>query len=150
MVGRRALLLGGGAAILAAGCGKDERVSPPAPEPALLRSLAAERALGAAMATLEMRLLSARSRERSEKLASALSERGRDPHEALDVTGAGNEALPRGRRALEAYVALLPRLQGRDERSFGADLLAQAAADVALMGYALGTPPDDPFPGTPT
>jgi hypothetical protein len=150
VVGRRALLLGGGAAILAAGCGKDVPTAPPAAEPALLRSLTAERALGAAMATLEMRLLSQRSRERSQKLASTLSERGGDPHEAPDVTGGGDEAVPRGRRALEAYVSLLPTLQGRDERAFGADLLAQAAADVALMGQALGTPPDDAFPGTPS
>jgi hypothetical protein len=146
VVRRRALLLGGGAALAAAGCGKDVRVEPPPPEPALLGALAAERALGTALTALELRGLAARSRARATRLASALSERGARPHDAPAPAGAA--PLPAGDEALVAYVALLPTL--RQDLAFGVDLLAEAAGDVALMGAAVGHPPDDPFPGTPT
>jgi hypothetical protein len=146
VVGRRALLLGGGAAIVAAGCGKDVSTAPPPPEPALLGALAAERSLGVALSALELRGLAARSRARATKLAAALSERGARPHDAPAPSDAA--PLPAGHDALVAYVTLLPRL-GRD-RAFGVDLLTEAAGDVALMGAAVGHPPDDSFPGTPT
>jgi hypothetical protein len=47
-------------------------------------------------------------------------------------------------------VAALPALVTRARRELGADLLAEAAGDVALLGSAFGSPPQDPFPGTPT
>jgi hypothetical protein len=146
VVRRRALLLGGGAAIVAAGCGKDIRTEPPPPGPALLRALAAERALGTALSTLELRGLAARSRARATKLAAELSERGARPHDAPAPADAA--PLPAGHDALVAYVTLLPTLD-RD-RALAVDLLTEAAGDVALMGAAVGHPPDDPFPGTPT
>jgi hypothetical protein len=149
VVGRRGLLVGGGAALLAVGCGKDREISPPpATEPALLRSLAAERALGAAMAGEKMPALAQRSRARATQLAAALSARGARPHDAPD-TATGGDALGRGQAALEAYVALLPAL-GRGDRGLGADLLTGAAGDVALMASARGAPPVDAFPGTPS
>jgi hypothetical protein len=159
VVRRRALLLGGGATLLAAGCGKDERVAPPPAGAALLHSLAAERALGATIAALApradralMRRLADRSRGRAGILAAAISAQGGRPHDAPAPEGGGDrdEALRRGRAALEAYVTALPSLSGREQRALGVDLVAQAAADVALLGDAIGSPPDDPFPGTPS
>jgi hypothetical protein len=152
VVSRRALVLGGGAALLAAGCGKDQVVSPPPAEPALLRSLAAERALGASMAALDQPRLARRSRERATRLAAELSALGARPHDApAPAAGADIAAgLRRGHAALEAYVAALPALVTRARRELGVDLLAGAAGDIALLGKAFGTPPDDPFPGTPS
>ena len=152
MVGRRTLLVGGGAALLAAGCGRDEVLTPPPPEPALLRSLAAERALGATMAALDEPRLAERSRERAQRLAAALSELGARPHDAPAPEARADiaAALRRSHALLEAYVAALPALGRRDQRELGADLLAAAAADVALLGDAFGSPPDDAFPGTPS
>ena len=150
MVNRRALVLGGGAALLAAGCGKDIVVAPPPAEPALLRSLAAERALGTTMAALDKPRLAQRSRERATQLAAALSELGARPHDAPAPEAQADLAagLRRSRAALEAYVAALPSLHGSG-RELGADLLAQAAGDVALLASSFGFVPDDPFPGTP-
>jgi hypothetical protein len=151
VVNRRTLVLGGGAALLAAGCGKDLVPEPPPAEPALRRSLAAERALGATMAALDTPRLAERSRARSTKLAAALSELGARPHDVPAPEAQADIAagLRRSRAALEAYVAALPALVTRDLRELGADLLAEAAGDVALLGNAFGTPPHDPFPGTP-
>ena len=151
MVDRRTLLLGGGAALLAAGCGKDVVAAPPPAAPALLRSLSAERALGATMAAFDEARLAARSRERSQRLASALSELGARPHDAPAPEAQRDTAaaIRRGHAALEAYVAALPALTGHEQRELGADLLAQAAGDVALFGKSYGIVPDDPFPGTP-
>ena len=110
MVGRRTLLVGGGAALVAAGCGRDEVLTPPPPEPALLRSLAAERALGATMAALEEPHLAERSRERAQRLAAALSELGARPHDAPAPAARADiaAALRRSHALLEAYVAALP------------------------------------------
>jgi hypothetical protein len=151
VVNRRTLVLGGGAALLAAGCGKDFVVAPPPAEPALLRALAAERALGATMAALDKPRLAARSRERATRLAAELSSLGARPHDAPAPEAQADVAagLRRGHAALEAYVAALPSLDGREQRGLGADLLAGAAGDVALLGNAFGIPADDPFPGTP-
>jgi hypothetical protein len=151
VVSRRALVLGGGAALLAAGCGKDVVRTPPPAEPALLRSLAAERALGASMAALDKPGLARRSRERATRLAAELSQLGARPHDAPAPEARADIAagLRRGHAVLEAYVAALPALVTRPRRELGADLLAEAAGDVALLGSAFGAPPDDPFPGTP-
>jgi hypothetical protein len=152
VVRRRTLVLGGGAALLAAGCGKDIVVAAPPAEPVLLRALAAERALGATMAALDKPVLAARSRERSTKLAAELSSLGARPHDAPAAEAKPEIAagLRRGRAALEAYVAALPSLEGREQRGLGADLLAGAAGDVALLGSSFGVVPHDPFPGTPS
>jgi hypothetical protein len=151
VVSRRALVLGGGAALLAAGCGKDHVREPPPAEPALRRSLAAERALGASMAALDTLRLAQRSRARATRLAAALSELGARPHDvpAAEADADVAAALRRSHALLEAYVAALPALVERDQRELGADLLAEAAGDVALLGSAFGAPPVDPFPGTP-
>jgi hypothetical protein len=152
VVSRRAVVLGGGAALLAAGCGKDVVREPPPAEPALRRSLAAERALGASMAALDQPHLAQRSRERATRVAAALSELGARPHDAPAPEAQADIAtgLRRGHAVLEAYVAALPAFVTRARRELGADLLAEAAGDVALLGNAFGTPPTDPFPGTPT
>jgi hypothetical protein len=126
--------------------------SPPAATPALLRSLAAERALGASMAALDQPRLARRARERATRLAAELSELGARPHDAPAAEARADVAagLRRGHAALEAYVAALPALVPRERRRLGADLLAEAAGDVALLGKAFGAPPVDPFPGTPS
>ncbi|HEX5617158.1 MAG TPA: hypothetical protein VFX51_01985 [Solirubrobacteraceae bacterium] len=158
MVTRRAVVLGGGAALLATGCGKDLVREPPPAAPALRRSLAAERSLGASLVALQergdralLRRLATRSRRRSDTLAAALSELGARPHEVGELEARADIAagLRRGHAALEAYVAALPALVTRARREVGADLLAEAAGDVALLGNAFGSPPSDPFPGTP-
>ena len=152
MVNRRALVLGGGAALLAAGCGKDRVLEPPPAEPALLRSLAAERALGGTMAALAKPRLAQRSRERATRLAAELSKLGARPHDAPAPDARADIAagLRRGHAVLEAYVAALPAFVTGARRELGADLLTEAAGDVALLGNAFGSPPQDPFPGAPT
>ena len=47
-----------------------------------------------------------------------------------------------------AHIAALPALAGRDLRGLGADLVAGAAADVAVLGDELGDQAVDPFPGS--
>jgi hypothetical protein len=151
VVDRRALLLGGGAALLATGCGKDRALEPPPAESALLRALAAERALGASMSAADRRALAGRSRRRAGILAATLSELGARPHDAPAPEGSSDRAgaRERGQAALAAYVTALPSLTGRDQRELGTDLLVDAAGGVALFETSLGLLPDDPFPGTP-
>ena len=59
--------------------------------------------------------------------------------------GGGAGARP---RPIEAYVTGLPGQTGA-LREQGAGLVAESAADVALLGTLYGAPPQDPFPGTP-
>ena len=47
-----------------------------------------------------------------------------------------------------AHVAVLPALEGRELRGLGAELVAGAAADVAVLGDELGEQAVDPFPGS--
>ena len=157
MVTRRALLAGGAAALLA-GCGEEEEVVA-APADAMLRQLAAERALAAAMpigvsgdAAETARKVSARARERAERLAAAVAAEGGRPHDAPqppDERVAPEEAVARGQEAIVAHVVALPSLTGRELRELGAELVAGAAGDTALLSDALGIPVEDPFPGTP-
>jgi hypothetical protein len=127
VVGRRALLLGGGAALVAAGCGKDEVVGPP---PATQNERIRLRAL-----------------DRARRLASAVSAAGGGPHDvrAPDTAPDASAAPKRAQAALEAHVSALPSLTGSD-RALGTDLVAASAADAALLG-APGT--GSAFPGTP-
>jgi hypothetical protein len=148
VVTRRALLVAGAAAGLA-GCGKDEAVLPP-PRPAesLLRQLAAERALAAAVAGGDEEL-ARRAADRARRLAVALSEEGGRPHDAPapgDVPWDPVNARRRAEAALEAHVMAMPDLNRRELRRLGADLVAEWAADAAR----LGAPTDNAFPGTPT
>jgi hypothetical protein len=147
VVGRRALLLGGGAALLAAGCGKDEEVGLPPAAQVMLQSLGAERALaheltGARGLAAQVRQ---RSLDRARRLASALAAAGGGPHDvrAPDTAPDAAAAAGRARAALEAHVAALPSLAGSNRR-LGADLVAECAADAAVLGSPVG-----PFPGTP-
>jgi hypothetical protein len=160
VVTRRALLAGGAVALLA-GCGEeDQTVARPAD--ALLRQLAAERALAAATGELPrgapraaagtVREVSDRSQARAQKLAAAVAAEGGRPHDApqppAERVGA-QEAIARAQAAIVAHVVALPSLAGRESRLLGADLVAGAAADTALLSDALGLPVEDPFPGTP-
>jgi len=137
VVTRRALLVGGAA--LLAGCGKDDAAAPPPrPEDALLRELAAERALEAA---LDDPRLAARSRERARRLAAAIAERGGRPHDAPPAQESG-DPVARARAALAAHVAALPDLG--DLRGLGSDMVEESAADLEVLGGPAG----DAFPGT--
>jgi hypothetical protein len=133
-----------------------------APADALLRQLAAERALVAATGSLPsgapgaaagtVREVSARARDRAARLATAVSAEGGRPHDAPQppderVTPA--EAIARAEAAIEAHVVALPSLAGRDLRRLAGDLVTGAAADTALLSDALAMPVADPFPGTP-
>ena len=145
---RRSLLLGGGAAILAAGCGKDETVAPPAATEVLLRELAAERALAHDLEGAHglAARIHARALDRANRLASAVSAAGGGPHDvrAPDTPPDRLAAPGRARAALEAHVTALPSLSG-ELRKMGADLVAESAADAALLGATGGA-----FPGTPS
>jgi hypothetical protein len=157
----RRVLLAGGAAALLAGCGEeDETVARPAD--ALLRQLAAERALAAATGELPrgapraaadtVREVSERSQARTQELAAALSAEGARPHDAPQPPAErvdAREAIARAQTAIVAHVVALPSLAGRELRLLGADLVAGAAADTALLSDALGLPVEDAFPGTP-
>jgi hypothetical protein len=145
VVSRRALLAAGGAVLLA-GCGSDE---PPPPDVAnvMLGQLVAERALAhdlAGASGLERRI-GRRAAARARRLASAVSAAGGDPHDAPEPDSAPNPgaAGAQARTALERHVTALPVLAG-ELRAMGADLVAGAAADAALLGAAGGA-----FPGTP-
>jgi hypothetical protein len=146
VVTRRTLLLAGGAGVLA-GCGKDDEAPPPDPAQAMLQELGAERALAHELSEttgLERRIAD-RSIERARRLASAIADSGRDPHEARapDTPPDPAAAAARARAALERHVTALPALTG-DLREMGADLVAGTAADAALLGS-----PPEAFPGTP-
>lgn len=142
---RRALLFAGGATLLI-GCGKDGQAPPSAAE-AMLRELAAERRLAHDLqgTTGLERRIGLRSAERARRLAAAISAQGGRPHEAPapDSRPDPGAAAARARAALEAHVAALPSLSG-ELRALGADLVAQSAADAALLGRGA-----EAFPGTP-
>jgi hypothetical protein len=148
VVDRRTLLLAGGAGLLAAGCGKDETAEPPPVTEVLLRSLAAERALANDLqgATGLAGRIGDRAADRASLLASTISAEGGRPHDAPAPSSASDpSAAPEhAREALEAHVAALPSLNG-ELRTFGADLVAESAADAALLGA-----PAEAFPGTPS
>ena len=148
MVTRRGLLVAAGGAGLLVGCGKDEAPPPPDPAQLMLQELAAERALAHELSEssgLERRIAD-RAFERARRLASAIAEAGRDPHEARtpDTPPDPGAAASRARAALERHVTALPTLTG-ELRAMGADLVAGAAADAALLGS-----PVEAFPGTPS
>jgi hypothetical protein len=140
------------------GCGEEEVVVPPASE-ALLRQLAAERALaaatpegvsGAAKATAEK--VARRARGRAARLAAAVAAEGGRPHDAPQPPAervAPEEAVARGQAAIVAHVVALPSLGGRDLRRLGAEMVRGAAADTAVLSDALEMPVAEPFPGTP-
>ena len=154
MVSRRGLLLAGGAAILA-GCGKEKAAAEPTASEVLLRSVAAERALAVAARTQAsseravLRRIAERAADRAGRAAAALSAAGGRPHDAPEPDEAVGDPLERGRAALEAHVAALPSLSGRDLRSLGAFLVEGCAADVAVLEDVLASVSGDPFPGTP-
>jgi hypothetical protein len=162
VVSRRGLLAGGGLALLAAaGCGEEEEVVA-APADAMLRQLAAERALIAATGEVPrgapadaadtVREVSRHAQERARKLAAAVSAEGGRPHDAPQPPAErvdAQDALSRAEAAIVAHVTALPSLAGVELRGLGAELVAGAAADTAVLSDALGTPVDDPFPGTP-
>ena len=153
---RRALFAGGALALLAPGCGEEENVVA-RPDDALQRQLDAESALAAASTELPVgapraaaetvREVSARSEARVRRLATALSD---DRHEIAKGERVGAEqAVALARAAIVAHVVALPSLAGPELRRLGADLIAGAAADAAVLSDALGSPVHDPFPGTP-
>jgi hypothetical protein len=143
---------------LLAGCGEEEDVTPPASD-ALLRQLAAERALAAATPTgmsdevaAEAAEIATRARDRAAKLATALSAEGGRPHDAPqppDERVSPEEAVGRAQAVVVAHVVALPSLGGRELRQLGAEMVIGAAADTALLSDALGMPVEDSFPGTP-
>jgi hypothetical protein len=145
---RRALLAGSAVALLVAGCGEeDEAVT--APADALRRQLAAERALAAATARLpgpEAQEISTRARERAAKL---VAEVGEPPDEPAAQRVAAEEAVALAQAAIVAHVVALPSLTG-ELRELGAEMVAGAAGDTALLADALGVAYHDAFPGTPT
>ena len=143
---RRSLLVAGGAVVLA-GCGTDDETPPPAPAHVLLGQLAAERALAHELSGTSglRRRIFVRSAERGRRLASAIAAAGGDPHEAAapDSPPDPSAAPARARVALERHVTALPSLTG-SLRALGADLVAGAATDAALLARAA-----EAFPGTP-
>jgi hypothetical protein len=142
VVSRRGLLAAGALAVLA-GCGEEEEAVSPAD--ALLPSLAAERAFGAAV---DSRRIAARSRERAEQIAAAISAEGGRPHDAPAPSEGGGDPVELGRSALVAHIAALPGLQARELRRLGSELVAGAAADIAVLGDELGRQAVDAFPGS--
>ena len=150
MVSRRALLLGGGATVFAAGCGRDDEPESPTASAirAMLRELAAERALANDLRSARglAGRIGDRAAARATQLAAAIAHLGGRPHDAADPSGGGPSLASRhAREALEAHVAALPSLTG-PLRKMGAGLVAESAADAGLLGATAG----DAFPGTPT
>jgi len=141
--------LAAGAVVLLGGCGKDDAAAPPPrASDALLRQLAAERAVVAALAPpaergVPARVVRARAIERARRLAAALSAAGGRPHDAPQGESAADpdEAL---RAALAAHAAAVPTLATREHRALVADLVAGAATDLVLLGAGA-----EAFPGMP-
>jgi hypothetical protein len=163
VVSRRALLVAGGAVLFAA-CGKDEaeRAAPPPAADALRLQLAAERELVSRLVLMPMitprrdqRLvadLSVRAGRRARRVAAALSAAGGRPHDVPQAKASRPNlaaALTASRKALTAHVTALPGMSGRELRALGADLVAESAADLALLGDVFGARSEGPFPGTP-
>jgi hypothetical protein len=145
VVTRRGFVAAGALAVLA-GCGhQDDGEAPARPGDALLPSLAAERAFGAGV---QSRRIAARSRERAEKIAAAISAEGGRPHDAPAPPGGAGDPVELGHAALVAHIAALPALEGRERRRMGAELVSGAAADVAVVGDDLGEHAVDSFPGS--
>jgi hypothetical protein len=144
VVTRRGLLAAGALAALA-GCGEEDRQEAAVARPAdvLLASLAAERAFGAAAGSSPR--IAARSRERAGALAAAVSAEGGRPHDAPAPAGGGGDPIALGRAALEAHIAALPSLEGRELRRLGAAVVVGAATDLAVLGAE-----PEPFPGSGT
>jgi hypothetical protein len=160
VVSRRELLALGSATLLV-GCGKDEE--PPAPPPAadaLLRSLEAERAAAAALRGLDappddrelVEFLASRSDERGQQLAAAIGALTGTSHDpsapAADVRP--DVAVERMRATVAAHVETMPSLRGPQYRRFGAQVVTESAADLALLAAAFGSVPAEAFPGAPT
>jgi hypothetical protein len=148
------LLLAGGATILA-GCGKDVVAAPPPATAVLRRVVDAESALALAARTQVsseralLRRIAQRADDRAGRAAAALSAAGSSPHDAQQPDEAVGDPLQRARAALEANVAALPSLSGRDLRELGAFLVEESAADLAVLDDMLGTVSGNAFPGTP-
>ena len=147
MVTRRSLLLAAGGAVVLAGCGNDDEAPPPVPAHVMLGQLVAERALAHELSGTSglRRRVAARSSDRARRLASAIAAAGGDPHEAAEPDSPPDPgaAAARARAALERHVGALPSLTG-SLRALGADLVAGAAADAAVLTRAA-----EAFPGTP-
>jgi hypothetical protein len=155
-VTRRALLVAGGATLVA-GCGTEELAAPP-PADALLGQLAAERALLAALAFLTplapredralVRRLGERSADRIRRLAAAASVPAGRPPDAPRPAPDPELAVRRARAALAEHVAAVPSRAAPDQRRLAAHVVAESAADLALLGEVFGiAAADDPFPG---
>jgi hypothetical protein len=149
VVTRRALLLAGGATLLAAGCGVDDEPEDPTGSAisAMQRELAAERALAADLRSARglAGRIGDRATARATRLAAAISQLGGRPHDAADPPAGERPLASRhAREALEAHIAALPSLTGQ-LRKMGADLVTASAADAGLLGATNG----DAFPGTP-
>jgi hypothetical protein len=149
LVTRRAVFAAGAVAVLA-GCGEEDGEAPARPVDALLPSLAAERALAAATADGRslVERVSARARERARMLAAAVSAEGGRPHDAPAPAAGSGDPVARGQAARAAHIAGLPRLGSRELRRLGAELVAGAAADVAVLGDTLGEQAVEAFPGS--
>jgi hypothetical protein len=156
VVTRRSLFAATGLGLLATGCGEQENVVA-RPDDALQRQLEAESALAAATAQMPagapraaadtVREVSARSEARVRRLATALPDQSYEIAKAERV--GAEQAVALAQAAIVAHVAALPSLTGAELRRLGADLVAGAAADSAVLSDALGAPVHDAFPGTP-
>ena len=139
-----------GGALLLAGCGKDDAAAPPPRAvDALLRQLAAERAVVAALAPTAERealvsRLRARAGVRARRLAAAVSAAGGRPHEAPQGEG-GADPVAALEAALTAHADAVPDLTTREQRDLVADLVAGAATDLVLLGARA-----EAFPGMRT
>jgi hypothetical protein len=159
---RRRFLVAAGAALVA-GCGKDlEPPVPPAAVDALMRQLAAERALMGALILAPasaprgdralVRRLSERSRDRVRRLAVAVRAEGGGLYGVpprLEVTENPAIALERARAAVAAHVEAMPSMRGLGLRRLGAQLVTDSAADLALLGAVFGSGSAEAFPGMP-
>ena len=127
------------------GCGKDDGRGRAAGRPRCCcgRSPPSARwSRRASQASSERALAAARSPERADAPAAALSalSAARRARRTTRRSASGDvgDPLERGRAALEAHVAALPSLSGRDLRELGAILVEGSAADVALLEDVFG------------
>ncbi len=160
MVTRRALLVAGGAALLA-GCGADEPAAEP-PTDVLSDQLTAQRAAADAYRGLETRVprearpavrtMSTRAQARVHRLEAALRAAGGAAAAASPEAGEASleVALARERAALAAHVRAIGALSQPRLRALGAGLVAGSAEDEAVLLGLLGRDPaPTAFPGQP-
>jgi hypothetical protein len=139
---RRAFLLGAGAAILLAGCGRDEAGQAPPPDADVLAGLLAIERAAAAPAGV----IGRQDDLHAARLLAALRRAGGRPGASRTLAGG---LLERKQQAVFAYFDALPQLAAPELRVLVMRIAASEAEHLSALRLARGAPAvPDAFAGT--